>query len=50
MAHYMLLRGGIDEKSIAAIEGRADRDLRVPSDKDAAQNRRIDILIRDQKP
>lgn len=50
MAYYMLVRGGIDEKSFVAIEGRADRDLKVPQDNAAAQNRRIDILIKDKQP
>lgn len=49
MAYYMLQRGGIDEKRVAAIEGRADRDPKVPSDTLAAANRRIDILIRETK-
>lgn len=46
MAYYMLLRGGIDEKRFTAIEGRADRDLKNSQDTGAAQNRRIDILIK----
>jgi chemotaxis protein MotB len=50
MAYYMLIRGGIAESSVVAIEGRADRDPKVPSDTEAAQNRRIDILIKEDKP
>jgi chemotaxis protein MotB len=49
MAYYMLLRGGIDDKRIVAIEGRADRDPKLPFDTMAAANRRIDILIREAK-
>jgi chemotaxis protein MotB len=49
MAYYMLQRGGIDEKRVVAIEGRADRDPKVPADTLAASNRRIDILIREPK-
>jgi chemotaxis protein MotB len=50
MAYYMLLRGGIDEKRFEHIEGHADRDLRVADDPEAAQNRRIEILLRKAKP
>ncbi len=50
MAYYMLLRGGVAESSVVAIEGRADRDPKVPNDTTAAQNRRIDILIKGDKP
>ncbi|MFT3732431.1 MAG: MotB family protein [Hyphomicrobium sp.] len=49
MAYYMLLRGGVDEARVVAIEGRADRDPKVPSDTLAAANRRIDILIKEDK-
>jgi len=49
MAYYMLLRGGIPDSRFVAIEGRADRDPKVPTDTEAAQNRRIDILIKDEK-
>jgi chemotaxis protein MotB len=49
MAYYMLVRGGISESSVVAIEGRADRDPKVPTDTEAAQNRRIDILIKEDK-
>jgi chemotaxis protein MotB len=47
MAYYMLLRGGIIEPRVVAIEGRADRDPRVPADTLAAANRRIDILVKE---
>jgi chemotaxis protein MotB len=46
MVYYMLVRGGIPETRFERIEGHADRTLRVPTDKDAAQNRRIEILLR----
>ena len=49
MAYYMLVRGGIAESSVVAIGGRADRDPKVPTDTEAAQNRRIDILIKEDK-
>jgi chemotaxis protein MotB len=47
MAYYMLLRGGLDKSRVVAIEGRADRDPKVPSDTLAASNRRIDVLIKE---
>ena len=47
---YMLVRGGIDEKRFERIEGHADRNLRVPNDPEAAQNRRIEILLRKATP
>ncbi|HEX6609883.1 MAG TPA: MotB family protein, partial [Hyphomicrobiaceae bacterium] len=46
MAYYMLVRGGVEEKRFARVEGYADRALKVPSDPEAAQNRRIEILLR----
>jgi chemotaxis protein MotB len=46
MAHYMLTRGGLDEQRVVAIEGHADRDLRNPADSYAAENRRIEILLK----
>jgi chemotaxis protein MotB len=49
-AYTMLARGGIDEKRFERIEGYADRALRVPDDPEAAQNRRIEILLRKQGP
>jgi chemotaxis protein MotB len=47
MAYYMLVRAGLDEKRVERIEGHADRDLKVPSDPEAAENRRIEILVRE---
>lgn len=49
MAAYMLVRGTLDEKRIERIEGHADRALRVPKDPNAAENRRIEILLRKAK-
>ena len=46
MAYYMLVRGGVEEKRFARVEGYADRALKVSSDPEAAQNRRIEILLR----
>lgn len=46
MALYMLVRGGFDEKRIERIEGAADHDLKVPKNPLAADNRRIEILLR----
>lgn len=46
VASLMLTRAGIDEKRIERIEGYADRRLKVPKDPGAAQNRRIEILLR----
>jgi chemotaxis protein MotB len=50
MAYYMLVRGGVEEKRFARVEGYADRALKVPSDPEAAQNRRIEILLRRPNP
>ncbi|WP_165795714.1 OmpA family protein, partial [Methylobacterium frigidaeris] len=46
MASYMLVRGGVDESRIERIEGYADRQPRNPADPKAAENRRIEILLR----
>jgi chemotaxis protein MotB len=50
MAYVMLARSGIDEKRFERIEGHADRSLRIVHDPEAAQNRRIEILLRKQTP
>ena len=50
MAYYMLVRGGLDEHRVAAIEGYADRKLKVPEDPEAAENRRIEIFLREENP
>ncbi|MEW5422221.1 MotB family protein [Amorphus sp. 3PC139-8] len=47
MAQYMLVRGGIDEERIQSIEGHADRDPKNSADPNAAENRRIEILLRE---
>ncbi|MGY6571129.1 MAG: MotB family protein [Salinarimonas sp.] len=45
MAYHMLVHGGFDETRISRVEGHADRMLKVPDDPDAAENRRIEILL-----
>ena len=47
MAYYTLLRGGLDQSRVTAIEGHADRALKNPADPYAAENRRIEILVKD---
>jgi chemotaxis protein MotB len=49
MAYYMLVRGGVPEKRFDRIEGYADRKLKVPANPLAAENRRIEILLRRAK-
>jgi chemotaxis protein MotB len=49
MAYYMLVRGGLDEKRVERIEGYADRRLKTPDKPEAAENRRIEILLRKEK-
>jgi chemotaxis protein MotB len=49
IAYYMLLRGGVDQQRVERIEGHADRNLKVAADPNAAQNRRIEILLRPAK-
>ncbi|WP_026606653.1 MotB family protein [Methylocapsa acidiphila] len=49
MAHYMLVRGGLDERRFEKIEGYADRRLKFQNDPNAAGNRRIEILLRKEK-
>ena len=46
IAYYMLVRGGVEESRFDRIEGHADRGLKVPGDPNAAQNRRIEILLK----
>jgi chemotaxis protein MotB len=46
IAYYMLSRGGVEKQRFERIEGYADRNLKVPDDPNAAQNRRIEILLR----
>jgi chemotaxis protein MotB len=49
MAYYMLTRGGVPEARIQRVEGAADRSLRDPARPLAAENRRIEILLREPK-
>jgi chemotaxis protein MotB len=42
----MLARGGVDEKRFESIEGFADRVPKIPSDTNAAENRRIEIMLK----
>lgn len=50
MAYHMLIRGGLDAKRVERIEGYADRRPKLPNDPSAAQNRRIELLIRASTP
>jgi chemotaxis protein MotB len=50
MAYYMLVRGGLAEGRVERIEGHADRKLKIADDPNAAQNRRIEILLRTAAP
>ena len=50
MAYYMLVRSGVDPRRIEHVEGYADRRPKLPEDPAAAQNRRIEILIREKRP
>jgi chemotaxis protein MotB len=49
MAYYMLARGGLPEKRVERVEGYADHHLRDASHPLAAENRRIEILVREAK-
>ncbi len=46
MASYMLVRGGVPDARLERIEGYADRQPRNTADPKAAENRRIEILLR----
>ena len=50
MAFYMLARGGLQESRVERIEGYADRKLKDPQHPDAAENRRVEILLRKPSP
>jgi len=50
MAYYMLVRSGVDSQRIEHVEGYADRRPKIASDPAAAQNRRIEILVREKRP
>ena len=47
IAHYMLVRGGLDDARFERIEGYADRQPRNTKDLEAPENRRIEILLKD---
>ncbi len=47
MAYYMLARAGVPEKRFDRIEGFADHRLRDPAHPLSAENRRIEILLRE---
>jgi chemotaxis protein MotB len=49
MAYYMLIRGGLPEKRFERVEGYADHHLKDPTHPLAAENRRIEILVREAK-
>ncbi len=49
-AQYMLVRGGLEAGRIHRIEGLADRELKNPADPQAPENRRIEILLGQDKP
>jgi chemotaxis protein MotB len=49
MAYYMLIRGGLPEKRFERVEGYADHHLKDSSRPLAAENRRIEILVREAK-
>ena len=50
MAHYMLVRGGLDDGRIDRIEGYADRRPKTPKNPGGPENRRIEILLREPSP
>jgi chemotaxis protein MotB len=50
MAYYMLNRGGVPENRFDRIEGFSDHRLKDSAHPLAAQNRRIEILLRETKP
>lgn len=45
MAHYMLVRGGLDDARVRRVEGYADRDPKLRDRPEAEENRRIEILL-----
>ena len=47
MAHYMLVRGGLEDARFERIEGYADRQPRNVKDPESPDNRRIEILLRE---
>lgn len=49
ISYHMLVRAGVSKSRVERIEGHADRSLKVPSNPRAAENRRIEILLRPAK-
>lgn len=49
MAYFMLVRAGVPKYRVERIEGYADRSPRNPKKPRAAENRRIEILLRPAK-
>lgn len=49
MSYFMLVRAGVPKNRIERIEGYADRNPRNPKNPRAAENRRIEILLRPSK-
>lgn len=49
MARHMLIRGGVEGDRIIRIEGHADRHLKNKKKPFSAENRRIEVLIVDEK-
>jgi chemotaxis protein MotB len=50
MTYYMLVRGGLSKTRFERIEGYGDRRLKNSREPYAAENRRIEILVRKEKP
>jgi chemotaxis protein MotB len=50
MASYMLVHGGLDGSRITRVEGHADRMLRNSAEPGAAENRRIEFLLKVASP
>ena len=50
MALYMLVRGGLPEARVQRVEGYADHKPKTPDKPEAAENRRVEILLRKAAP
>lgn len=50
IAQVMLARGGLEDARLDRIEGYADRRPKIVKDPENAENRRIEILLRDVTP
>ena len=46
-SHYMLVRGGLEDRRIGHVEGYADRLTKAGADPSSPVNRRIEILLKD---